>query len=349
MMCAMDREIGTSDGSIAIGVDIGGTKVATGLVDSKGRILAEVSEGLEASEDSPETTILQVVRHVQTICDTAGLGKIPPIGIGIPAVVSREDGVVIWTQNIPGWRDLPLCSKISKRLCTTEISIDFDGNTAVLAEAWIGAGKGLKNVVCLIIGTGIGAGIVLNGQLYRGSSGIPGGVGWYALDPRLVPEAMSKRTASFENLCSGPALLRIANEWAGGLREARRYSDTYALFAGYDQGELGAVEVLKRAISYVGMACANLVSTLNPDVLIIGGGIGLEYCKTPGLYGEICHMTCNLAQPIASQAVKILPARLGRGAGMVGAAKLAFDDFGYKQIEGRNDRDEWNSLYEESS
>ncbi len=329
MMYAMDREMRTTDDSIVIGVDVGGTKVATGLVDSAGRILAQVSEGLEASEIRPETTILQIERQIRAICDTAGLGVVPPVGIGIPAVVSREDGVVIWTQNIPGWRDVPLCSEISRRLHTTDISIDFDGNTAVLAEAWVGAGAGMRNVVCLIIGTGIGAGIVLDGRLYRGSSGIPGGVGWYALDPELVPEAMSKRTAIFETLCSGPALVRTANRRAGDQGEAERYVDTYALFAGYDQGESGAVEVLERAIRYVGMACANLVSTLNPDVLVIAGGIGLEYCKRSKLYGEICHMTKNLAQPMASQVVKILPAKLGRDAGIVGAARLALHDFVY--------------------
>lgn len=342
-MYAVDRKMrirDSSDDSIVIGVDVGGTKVASGLVDNGGRVLAQISEGLKASETSPEITVLQVEEQIRKICDTAHLDIVPPIGIGVPAVVSREKGVVIWTQNIPGWKNLPLYGELSRRLHTTKISIDFDGNTAVLAEAWIGAGAGYRNVVCLIIGTGIGAGIVLDRRLYRGSSGIPGGVGWYVLDPELVPGAMSRRTASFENLCSGPALVRMANEWAGDRREARRYSDTYALFAGYDQGEPGAVGVLERAISYVGMACANLVSTLNPDVLVIGGGIGLEYCKRPELYEEICHMTRNLAQPMASQVVKILPAELGRAAGVVGAAKLAFDDFAYERIDRRNDRDE---------
>lgn len=343
MMYAVDgkmRTRDTSNGSVVIGVDIGGTKVASGLVDSEGRILAHVSEGLKASEISPEITVFQVEEQIRRICDTANLDVIPPIGIGVPAVVSREKGIVIWTQNIPGWQNVPLYSELSGRLHTTKISIDFDGNTAVLAEAWIGAGAGCRNVVCLIIGTGIGAGMVLDGRLYRGSSGIPGGVGWYALDPELVPEAMSKRIASFENLCSGPALVCMANERAGDRRGIRRYSDTYALFAGYDQGESVAVEVLESAISYVGMACANLVSTLNPDVLIIGGGIGLEYCRRPELYGKLCHMMSNLAQPMASQVVNILQAKLGRDAGVVGAAKLAFDDFIYKEIDRRNDRDE---------
>ncbi|MFY9197334.1 MAG: ROK family protein [Bacillota bacterium] len=327
---ADDSVVGTAGASVVIGVDVGGTKVATGLINSEGKILAEINEALEASEADPEITILQVVRHIRTICAEAGLEKIPPIGVGIPAVVSREDGVVIWTPNIPAWRDLPLCSRLSRHLGTTDISIDFDGNTAVLAEAWIGAGRGKKNVVCLIIGTGVGSGYVLEGRLYRGSSYIPGAVGWWALDPELVPEAMSRRIPSFESLCSGPSLIRIANERADRVKGAKRYPDTYALFAGYDEGEPGAVEVLNRAISYVGMGCANLVTAFNPDVLVIGGGIGLEYCRRPKLYGEICKTVNNISQPIAAQHVKIVPAELGRVAGMVGAAKLAFDDFGYQ-------------------
>lgn len=316
-------------GSVAVGVDIGGTKVAAGLVDTRGRVLAKISEPLQASEARPDITIAQVVRLIRHVtCGGCSRDDLA-IGVGVPAVIDRKQGVVVWAPNIPGWRTLQLREEFSRQLHTSRITLDFDGNTAVLAEGWVGAGQGRKNVVFLIIGTGIGAGMILDGQLYRGSVGIPGGVGWYALDPALIADAVASRAPSFEELCAGPGLLRMANARSPGAETdtAGDFPDTQALFAAYDRGDKKAVQVLKRAITYVGMGVANLVSTLNPEVLIIGGGIGMQYCSRPSLFDEIRHLVSGLAQPAAARAVDIRAALLGADAGMVGAAKLALDEF----------------------
>lgn len=325
----------TESATVTIGVDIGGTKVAVGLVDARGKVLAKVSEPLQASEEDPDVTIAQVarlVREVTAMIDASGKPFVekPTVGVGIPAVIDRDRGNVVWAPNIPGWRDFPVRDKLTRALGTGHVAVDFDGNTAVLAEAWVGAGRGKNNVVFLIIGTGIGAGMILDGRLYRGSTGIPGGVGWYALDPALVAEAMAVRTPSFEELCAGPGLLRQANSarTGAGPEKPGTFGDTRALFAAYDRSENGAREVLERAATYVGMAAANLVSTLNPEILIIGGGIGIQYCRRVSLFIRIRTLVRGLAQPSAAEAVEIRPALLGEEAGVVGAAKLAFDEFG---------------------
>ncbi|MCL4516648.1 MAG: ROK family protein [Firmicutes bacterium] len=314
---------------VAVGVDIGGTKVAVGVVDARGRVLTKIAAPLQASAEDPEITVTQVARLVQEITDGRISGGNLAVGVGVPAVVDRGRGVVVWAPNISGWRDLPVREKLSKRLGTRLVTLDFDGNTAVLAEGWVGAGRGKQNVVFLIIGTGIGAGMILDGRVYRGSTGIPGGVGWYALDPALIGDAARNRTPSFEELCAGPGLLRSANAGVQGTGPdpPGNFPDTRALFAAYDQGDQRAALALERAVTYVGMGAANIISTLNPEVLVIGGGIGIQYCRRPDLFNRIRRLVDDLAQPAAARAVEIRPALLGADAGVVGAARLALDEF----------------------
>ncbi len=233
-----------------------------------------------------------------------------PVGIGIPAVLDRHRREVVWAPNIYGFRNVRLAEAVETLICRDQVVLDFDGNTAVAAEAWVGAAAGRRNVVFLIIGTGVGAGLMLDGRIFRGASGMPGGVGWFALDPLAVDDAMARRIPHFEATCT----------WRG--------RDTYGLFAAYESGDEYAATELRSAARFIGMGAANIVSILNPEVLVIGGGMGLQYCAHEELYRIIIRAVAGLAQPAAAEAVRVVPAALGPLAGIFGAAKIALDSFG---------------------
>ncbi|MCR4427508.1 MAG: ROK family protein [Firmicutes bacterium] len=320
----MSVEGGCGQPTQAYGVDIGGTKVAVGLVDAGGHIVRRAMEPLEASGTSPEITIAQVARLIHKVSD-GGDEPRRPVGVGIPAVMDERRSRVVWAPNIPGWSDFPALDALSAVLGHDRVALEFDGITAVVAESWVGAARGGRDVVFLIIGTGIGAGLILGGRVHRGSTGMPGGVGWFAMDPAALDDIRTRRAPHFEELCAGPGLLTTAN---AACSKRARFPDTQALFEAYDRGDSTAVRSLVNAASYVGMAVANMVSILNPDTVVIGGGIGLQYCKRPSLFTHIQEMVSSLAQPAAAQAVRIMPALLGPDAGVIGAAKTAMDRFG---------------------
>lgn len=300
--------------TFAIGVDVGGTKIAAGVVRSDGVLLSNVHDPIEMSQDDPGVTVRQIARLIRKAEEEALLvAKADltdlPAGIGIPAVLDRYRREVVWAPNIDGLRNIRLAEAVEALICRDQIVLDFDGNTAVAAEAWVGAAAGRRNVVFLIIGTGVGAGLMLDGRIFRGASGMPGGVGWFALDPFAVDSAMARRIPHFETTCT----------WRG--------RDTHGLFAAYESGDQHAATELRSAARFIGMGAANIVSILNPEVLVIGGGMGLQYCAHEELYSIILRTVAGLAQPAAAEVVQVVPAALGPLAGIIGAARIALDSF----------------------
>lgn len=301
--------------TFAVGVDVGGTKIAAGVVRSDGVLLSNVHDPIEMSQGDPGVTVRQIARLIGKAEEEAlPVAKADltdlPVGIGIPAVLERYRREVMWAPNIAGFRNIRLAEAVETLICRDQVVLDFDGNTAVAAEAWVGAAAGRRNVVFLIIGTGVGAGLMLDGRIFRGASGMPGGVGWFALDPLAADDAMARRIPHFETTCT----------WRG--------RDTYGLFAAYESGDERAATELRRAARFIGMGAANIVSILNPEVLVIGGGMGLQYCAHEDLYSIILRTVAGLAQPAAAEIVQVAPATLGSSAGIIGAAKIALDSFG---------------------
>lgn len=301
--------------TFAVGVDVGGTKIAAGVVRSDGVLLSNVHDPIEMFQGDPGVTVRQIARLIGKAEEEAlPVAKADltdlPVGIGIPAVLERYRREVMWAPNIAGFRNIRLAEAVETLICRDQVVLDFDGNTAVAAEAWVGAAAGRRNVVFLIIGTGVGAGLMLDGRIFRGASGMPGGVGWFALDPLAADDAMARRIPHFETTCT----------WRG--------RDTYGLFAAYESGDERAATELRRAARFIGMGAANIVSILNPEVLVIGGGMGLQYCAHEDLYSIILRTVAGLAQPAAAEIVQVAPATLGSSAGIIGAAKIALDSFG---------------------
>jgi len=177
----------SADGSLAGAIDVGGTKIAAALVDPQGRIRKRLRES--TTQDSGEALVEQVLALARRLV-THAEGAVRGIGLAVPAVVEAESGVVRWAPNLP-WRDVPLAALVQNALGLPAL-IAHDGHAAALGEHWTGAGRGARNLVFLVAGTGVGAGLILDGRLYRGSRNLAGAIGWKNVDPRHAERPRSR-------------------------------------------------------------------------------------------------------------------------------------------------------------
>jgi glucokinase len=193
------------------------------------------------------------------------------------------------------------------------VAIDSDRSGYVLGEAWLGAARGLRDVVFVAIGTGIGVGILIDGRVVRGAHGIAGAAGWWALNPEFADEYA--QTGCWEAESAGPAIARHA-----------RTADAQAAVAAARAGNGVAVATLDRAAAFAGMGIANLVSLLNPEVVVLGGGV--VHGAGDLLLDQIRKEAGKWAQPLAMARCRIELTQLGEDAGLLGAARLALDLLG---------------------
>lgn len=306
----------------AIGIDIGGTKIAGAVVSETGEILAEARVATQAGDS--EAIIDAVVGMIETLA----IGRpITAAGVAAPGFIDSKQSTVYYTPNI-NWRNEPLRERLLQRL-NLDITIDNDANAAGWAEYRFGAGRSLSDMTMLTIGTGVGGAIVSQGRLFRGGFGTGAELGHLRVVPEGLPCGCGAR-GCIEQYGSGRALLRMANEIAdvGGiglaLAEARREHGELdgtivgTLIAERDPGALHALEELGH---WLGQACASLSAVLDPEVFVFGGGVSIA--------GDL------LLDPVRESYRQNLPARgyhpepqfviaeLVNNAGVVGAADLA--------------------------
>jgi glucokinase len=289
----------------AVALDLGGTKLAAAVVDAEGRILARLKRPVDRAG-----TLAQIAAAAGEAVGAAGLewSAVRAAGLIVPGIYFPETGNV-WTPNLFGHEEVPLGRELAARL-PVPVAIDSDRAGYVLGERWLGAARGLDDVVFLAVGTGIGAGIVTGGRLCRGAGDIAGAVGWFALDPRKRPAY--KQTGCWETEAAGPAVARRA-----GMATAEEVA------AAARRGEQAARRALDDTVPWLAMGIANLVSLLNPRMIVLGGGLmeGAGDLLLEPLRREVL----DWAQPIAARQVRIELSELGAGAGLLGAARLAFD------------------------
>ncbi len=282
-----------------LAVDLGGTKTAIAHIDEEGSLADRRSfpsaRSLAESVDQI-ATIVRASRHVDAI------------GIIVPGIYAPLTGTA-WCPNLWGAAHVPLRKALKDRL-DTRVFIDSDRSGYVLGEAWQGAARGLRHVVFVGIGTGIGVGILSDGVVIRGAGGIAGAAGWFALNPEW-------------NESYG-----IAGCWeaeASGLGVAREASlpDARAVVAAARAGDERALRVLRRAAHYTAMGIANLISVVNPEAVVLGGGLmsGAGDLMLDWIRSEVPRW----AQPLAAAQCRIELTSLGEDAGLFGAAKLALD------------------------
>jgi len=254
-----------------LAVDLGGTKIAAGVVDSKGVLRSRVEEPVDKSDP-----IAQIIRIAEA-------KEVDAIGVAVPGLV-RRDGTV-WAPNLPDWESIPLAKMLKKKL-SVPVFVESDRNAAVLGEAWRGAARGKKDVVALIVGTGIGAGILSGGNLVRGAHELSGCAGWMVVTDETNEQ--TTRCGSLEALAAGPALGRHK-----------------------DFGHAGQL---------LGLAVANLISLFDPQVIVLTGGVTNSADKFLDILVQNAR---RRAQPISAPRVEIVVSKLQSDANLLGVARLA--------------------------
>jgi len=307
---------------LCLGIDVGGTKVSAALFTDSGEISHRQKAPLDttgADESAAQIAAL--------IAEYEDAGRAPrTIGIAIPGVVFHDSGRV-WAPNIPGWDHFPLLDRL-RDVTGARLILDSDRAAYVLGEQWCGAARGAEDVVFLAVGTGIGAGILVDGRLCRGAGDIAGAVGWFALTPEF--RAAYAQRGCFESEASGTAVGEHARElldsqpsdFIRGLVEndLNRVTAEIVVEAAR-RGDAVAQRTLDHAARYLAMGIANIVSILNPEIVVLGGGL-MQAGEL--LLDPIKKEFTRWAQPIAAGQVRLELSALGEDAGLFGAGRLAW-------------------------
>lgn len=286
-------------------VDIGGTKIAAARVSRKGDLSGY------AEIPTPPAGGRKVVEAVVELLGRMPAKDIGAIGVDVPGL-AWPDGRV-WAPNIPGWTRMPLGSVLKKRLHLPTL-VESDRNAFVMGEAWRGAARNCSDVIFLAVGTGIGAGILTGGRLLRGKGELAGSVGWMALRNQYQP--IYRSIGCFEAHASGTGIGLAASKEMGRKLSARE------LTAMARRGDRKAKELLERAGHDLGLGLANLVDVLNPEVIVIGGGVAAAGNLVLGVARKTMK---QWGQPLAVKQVRVVRSRLGGRAPLLGMARLAFD------------------------
>ncbi|MFZ0417433.1 MAG: ROK family protein [Candidatus Sulfotelmatobacter sp.] len=312
-----------------IGVDVGGTKVAAGLVSAAGEITSQTRVPMAANDAAAGLAAVISAIDLVRAAHSRSCREAPVAGIGIcaPGPLDPRTGIVINPPNLPGWRNFPLAAEISKTY-NLPVRVDNDGNAAALAEALWGAGRGFGNVFCATIGTGIGTGIVFHGHIYHGRTGAAAEGGHNTIDYR-GPRCGCGKLGCIEALASGPAIARRAFE---KIAKEGRLSSMLELAEGhperitsemvgraYAAGDALAKEVLHETALYLTVWLGNIVDLLEPDVMILGGG------AAPMLRPFFDDIRARLPEWCVNshcQEIPLIPAHYGADAGIAGGAAL---------------------------
>jgi glucokinase len=309
-----------------IGVDMGGTKLLAGAVDAGFEVHHRAQRVVSGLDQSALLDI--AVEAVEEARDAAG-AEVAAVGFGIPCLIDQRSGRAVVAVNLP-LLDVPFADLMAERL-GLPVFVDNDGNVAALAEHRAGAARGAGEVVLLTIGTGIGGGLILDGELYRGAIGSGAELGHVVIDmngPRC--QGNCPNHGCVEAMASGTALAREARRIASeqpdsGLARAAADGRELAgplvteLAHDGDEAAIGALELIGRRL---GVAIASYVNIFNPEVVVVGGGvIGAGEL----LLGPAREEMLARALPPSRDEVRVVAARFGVEAGMIGAAALAFD------------------------
>ncbi len=321
-----------TQGKGVIGVDIGGTKIAAGLVGPDGKIEHQIRIPMICNDGSA-TGVAAVVSAIDLVTEKLKIKSgeeesVRGIGMCCPGPLDPNTGVVINPPNLPCWRNFPLATEIS-RIYTLPVKLENDGNAAALAEAIWGSGRGYRNVFYVTIGTGIGTGIVFDRHIYHGRTGAAGEGGHVTIDYR-GPRCGCGKRGCIEVLASGPAIARRAQE---RLRENPKgdsaihhlskgdigsvTSETVA--QAFASGDPLAKEILSETVGLLSLWLGNMVDLLEPDVIIIGGGVASILAP---FFDEIRERIPACSVNSRCQEIPLVPASYGADSGIAGGAAL---------------------------
>lgn len=316
------------DANYVIGVDLGGTNVRAAIVDRQGRIVGEGRTDSKAMEGL-EHTIVQIIQAIRMSLVDANLSvrDAAGVGMGVPGTHKSEEGIVVWSPNFKDWNHVQLLAPIVSELGIPAY-MGNDANVAALGEYAFGAGRGAKIMVMFTLGTGIGSGLVIDGKSYLGVTETAPEMGHHIILADGGPRCSCGRYGCVESLCRRDAIVDRAAQKAHMGRHTSliqksdhdlRYVTPAMIAEAASEGDPVSIETLNETGYYLGIAIANAINILNPDKVVIGGGIAQAGDL---LFGPIRRSVEVNALYAPLQVCQILPAELGDDAGVLGGAAM---------------------------
>lgn len=311
-----------------IGIDLGGTFIKGGAVSKGGEIVFRAKKE-SGAKDGPLQPVINMIEVVEVIGNKMGQ---PPeaIGFGIPGAIFSDKGIVTKSPHFPFWTDFDLKNYLEEKI-SIPFSIENDANAAAIGEGWLGAGKNYKHFCCMTLGTGIGGGIVLNGTIWKGLTGMAGEVGHIVVEPEGWPCPCGGR-GCLEVYSSATGIINMVREKfnngdiSDSLKESINNNPDQATpellckLAG--EGDNTSKGIFKRMGKYLGIGFADLINILNLELIIIGGGLlpSWEFFME-----EALHQMKMRTYKVPAEMVQIVKAKCGNDAGLLGNACIAWD------------------------
>jgi glucokinase len=306
------------EASPALAVDVGGTKLAVGVVEAGGRMVtwAQVPTPRDVDAEQLWRTLEALVDRVLGEAGLTAPASLAGVGAGCGGPMDWPAGIVS-PLNIPAWRSFPLRSRLQARLPGVPVRVHNDAICLVAGEHWRGAGRGAGNVLGMVVSTGVGGGLILDGRVIEGASGNAGHIGHVVVDPDGGPLCACGARGCLEAIARGPALAAWAH--AQGWRPGQPDATAKDLADDGAQGHPVGLAAMRRAGRALGIAIASATYLCDLEVVSIGGGLSQAGAMLFEPLQESLHAHAKL--PFARQ-VRVVPAALGRSAGLVGAAAL---------------------------
>jgi len=328
--------------TFAIGVDLGGTNLRIAAVDSTGKTLEKITTSTEVARGRDQVIDEMCAAIQQIILQQRGAGELAGIGIGVPGIIEMQTGMLHESPNLPGWHNYPVRDEIERRL-QTAVVLENDANAAALGEKWLGAAAGVDDMCMFTLGTGVGGGLVLQGKIWHGMTGMAGELGHINVEPEGHPCNCGSR-GCLEQYASATAVKRLAQEaiasgtaphMANALKQDVEFTSK-KIFDLAMQGDAQAKGIFERVGKALGTVIADMVNIFNFPMYVVGGGVASAWdafapsmLETIGRNSFVYRNTAPYVNAAAGDAGSasvhgtiITRALLGSDAGLIGAARL---------------------------
>ena len=309
--------------NLIFAADLGGTHLRVATVDQCGKIHFRAKQNTPHGTD-PNEIVDAIVHAVSEYKNDVGTDSLKAVSLVVPGTVKVKEGTIVKAPNLPCLDGFPLATALMNELGLPTI-LENDANAAAVGEMWQGAARGCRTIICVTLGTGVGGGIILDGELWRGVDGAAAEIGHMCVDPFGGVACTCGSRGCLEVFASATAIVRMT-------REARpRYPEStlnagsnltaQSIFEAGLQGDELALAIFRRMGVYLGIGLANLINILNPEMIVIGGGVvnGWDLFQK-----HMLHEVEERAFPLLAARVKIVRAECGDDAGLLGAARLGF-------------------------
>jgi glucokinase len=318
---------GATESDLICAVDLGGTNLRAANIDCQGRILERVRNSTPQSNKPEEviSLVAAVVRECEAAAGNRG-ARIRSVSVVVPGTVHIETGLVVNAPNLSSLQGYKLGPALESAL-NRSVLLENDANAAALGEMWQGAARGNQTIICLTLGTGVGGGIILAGELWRGADGTAGELGHITVEPFGGVPCKCGNTGCLEVYASATAIVRMAQEGLAHHVDSSLHSivsgdlTSEKVWRAAIAGDTLALEVFHKAGVYLGVAMANYINIFNPEMIVVGGGVSAAWKI---LAQPAREEVLRRAFRVPALRCRIVPAECGDDAGLIGAAWLAF-------------------------